>query len=61
MRTMAPQGRLFTPPTIGKPVMVVYDPAKPARAYIESRGLRYSGIALIIAGLGFLILAVVIS
>ena len=57
MRTLAPQGRLFRPPTIGKPVMVVYDPAKPARAYIDSRGLRYSGIAFIIVGLGFLIMA----
>jgi len=57
MRTLAPQGRLFRPPTIGKPVMVVYDPAKPARAYIDSRGLRYSGIAFIMVGLGFLIMA----
>jgi Protein of unknown function (DUF3592) len=57
VRTLAPQGRRFTPHTIGKPVTVVYDPAKPARAYIESPGLRYGGIAFIIVGLGFLILA----
>jgi Protein of unknown function (DUF3592) len=57
VRTLAPQGRLFRPHTIGKAVMVVYDPAKPARAYIESPGLRYGGIAFIIVGLGFLILA----
>ncbi len=60
MRTLAPQGRLLTPHTIGKPVVVVYDPAKPSRAYIESPGLRYGGIAFIIAGLGFLILAALV-
>ncbi len=60
MRTLAPQGRLVTPHTIGKPVVVVYDPAKPARAYIESPGLRYGGIAFIIVGLGFLILAALV-
>ena len=60
VRALAPQGRLFTPHTIGKPVIVVYDPVKPARAYIESPGLRYSGIAFILIGLSFLILAAVL-
>ncbi len=60
MRAMAPQGRLFKIPAIGKPVMVVYDPAKPESAYVESPGLRYSGIAFIMAGLGFLTLAALI-
>ena len=60
MRTLVPQGRLFSPQTIGKSVKVVYDPAKPARAYIESPGLRYGGIAFIVVGLGFLSLAALV-
>ncbi len=60
IRTTAPQGRIFSPPTVGKSVMVVFDPAKPERAYVDSPGLRYGGIALIIVGLGFLTLAVLV-
>lgn len=60
IRTVAPQGRPFSRPTIGKPVNVVYDPARPARAYIDSPGLRYAGIVLIIVGLGFLLLATLV-
>jgi|ERR1700722_9954900 hypothetical protein len=59
MRTMVPQGSIFKAPKVGKQVKVLYDPAKPAHAFIDSPGLRYSGPGFLILGLILLALAIV--
>jgi hypothetical protein len=59
MRTVVPQGRIFKAPRVGKQVKVLYDPANPADAFIDSPGLRYSGACFLILGLIFLALAIV--
>ena len=59
VRTTVPQGRILKAPRVGKQVKVLYDPANPARAFIDSPGLRYSGLFFLILGLVFLTLAIV--
>src|SRR5215467_5436410 len=57
VRAVAPQGKVFWSPKVGKPVTVLYDPADPARAYIDSAGLRFGPAVFVAVGLGFVILA----
>jgi Protein of unknown function (DUF3592) len=52
IKTVVPQGRIFSPPKVGKPVRVIYEPARPTDAYIYAFGARYSGIIFLIIGLG---------
>ena len=59
VRTTVPQGRILKAPQVGKQVKVLYDPANPARAFIDSPGIRYSGPFFLILGLVFLTLAIV--
>jgi hypothetical protein len=61
VRAVAPQGKVFWSPKVGKPVKVIYDPADPPRAYIDSSGLRFGPVLFVVVGLGFLILATVQS
>jgi hypothetical protein len=57
MRVTMRQGRLFTYPRVGSQVKVIYDPAKPDVAYIDSAGFRYGSFAIVIVGLGLVILS----
>jgi hypothetical protein len=57
MRVTVPQGRLFTQPRVGSQVKVIYNPAKPDVAYIDSAGLRYGSSLFVLAGLGLVILS----
>jgi hypothetical protein len=57
MRVTIRQGRLFTYPRVGSQVKVVYDPAKPDVAYIDSAGFRYGSFVMVIVGLGLVILS----
>lgn len=59
VRTTVPQGRILRAPRVGKQVPVLYDPANPGHAFIDSPGLRYSGACFLILGLVFLALAIV--
>jgi hypothetical protein len=58
MRVTMRQGRLFTYPRVGSQVKVIYDPAKPEVAYIDSAGFRYGSFVMVIVGLGLAILSV---
>ena len=57
MRVTMRQGRLFTYPRVGSQVKVIYDPAKPDVAYIDSAGFRYGSFAIVIVGLGLVVLS----
>jgi hypothetical protein len=57
MRVTMRQGRLFTYPGVGSQVKVIYDPAKPEVAYIDSTGFRYGSAVFVIVGLGLVVLA----
>ena len=57
MRVTMRQGRLFTYPRVGSQVKVIYDPAKPDVAYIDSAGLRYGSSLFVIVGLGLVVLS----
>jgi Protein of unknown function (DUF3592) len=56
-RVTVPQGKVLTRVKVGKPVTVIYDPAKPDVAYIGSVGLRYGCYLYVIFGLCFAALA----
>ena len=56
-RVTIQQGRVLTRVKVGKPVTVIYDPAKPHVAYIGSVGLRYGCYLYVIFGLCFAALA----
>lgn len=58
MRTGVQSGKVFHRPKVGKQVRVLYEPAKPAVAHIDSVGVRYTGLVFSVAGLGFFALAV---
>lgn len=58
MRARVQSGKVFQRPEAGKQVQVLYQPAKPAVAHIDSFGVRYSGLVFTLAGLGFLTLAI---
>ncbi len=49
------QGRLFTQPRVGSLVKVIYNPAKPDVAYIDSAGLRYGSFLFVILGLALVV------
>jgi hypothetical protein len=51
------QGRLFSFPRVGSQVKVIYDPAKPDVAYIDSAGFRYGSSVFVIVGLGLVVLS----
>jgi hypothetical protein len=51
IRTVIQQPRIFSRPKVGTQVTVIYNPAKPATAYIYSPVIRYGGIGYIVAGL----------
>ena len=57
MRVTMRQGRLFTYPRVGSQVKVIYDPAKPDVAYIDSAGYRYGSSVVVIVGLGLVVLS----
>jgi hypothetical protein len=57
MRVTMRQGRLFSFPRVGSQVKVIYDPAKPDVAYIDSVGFRYGSLALVVVGLGLVVLS----
>ena len=57
MRVTMRGGRLFTYPTVGSQVKVIYDPAKPDVAYIDSVGVRYGSSVFVIVGLGLVVLS----
>jgi Protein of unknown function (DUF3592) len=57
MRATMRQGRLFTYPRVGSQVKVIYDPAKPEVAYIDSAGFRYGFAVFVVVGFGLLILS----
>ena len=59
LRTMVPQGRVFSRLKVGKQVTIFYHPAKPADALIGSAGVRFGGIFYIVFGLGLLTLAAI--
>lgn len=51
------QGRLFTYPRVGSQVKVIYNPARPDVAYIDSAGLRYGPAIFVVVGLGLIVLS----
>jgi uncharacterized protein DUF3592 len=57
MRVTMRQGRLFRYPRVGGQVKVIYDPAKPDVAYIDSAGYRYGSSVVAIVGLGLVVLS----
>ena len=57
MRVTMRQGRLFSYPQVGSQVKVIYDPAKPEVAYIDSAGFRYGYAVFVIVGLGLVVLS----
>ena len=57
MRVTMRQGRLFTQPRVGSQVKVIYNPAKPDVAYIDSAGLRYGSFLFVIVGLALVVLS----
>jgi hypothetical protein len=57
MRVTMRQGRLFTYPRVGSHVKVIYDPAKPDVAYIDSAGFRYGSSVFVVVGLGLVVLS----
>jgi Protein of unknown function (DUF3592) len=57
MRVTVPQGRVFSRPKVGQYVRVIYEPSKPAVAYIASAGVRYGCYIFIIGGLGIVALS----
>ena len=57
MRVTMRQGRLFSFPRVGSQVKVIYDPAKPDVAYIDSARFRYGSYLFVIAGLGLVVLS----
>ncbi len=57
MRVTMRQARLFTYPSVGSQVKVIYDPDKPDVAYIDSAGFRYGFFVLVIVGLGLVVLS----
>jgi hypothetical protein len=57
MRVTMRQGRVFTQPRVGSEVKVIYNPAKPDVAYIDTAGLRYGSSLFVIVGLGLVVLA----
>jgi hypothetical protein len=57
MRVRVPQGKVFLMPRVGKQVQVVYNPARPEEAYINSFGLRYGSYLFVAGGLCITILA----
>jgi hypothetical protein len=57
MRVTMRQGRLFTYPRVGSQVKVIYDPAKPDVAYIDSAGFRYGSSVFVVVGLGLVVLS----
>jgi hypothetical protein len=56
-RVTVPQGRVFIQPKVGSQVKVIYNPAKPDVAYIDSAGLRYGSYLFVIAGLVLVVLS----
>ena len=57
MRVTMRQGRLFSFPSVGSQVKIIYDPAKPDVAYIDSAGFRYGALAVVVVGLGLVVLS----
>jgi len=57
MRVTMRGGRLFTYPRVGSQVKVIYDPAKPDVAYIDSAGFRYGSSVFVVVGLGLVVLS----
>ena len=56
-RVTVPQGRVFIQPKVGSQVKVIYNPAKPDVAYIDSARFRYGSYLFVIAGLGLVVLS----
>ncbi len=56
-RVTVPQGRVFIQPKVGSQVKVIYNPAKPDVAYIDSAGYRYGSSVVAIVGLGLVVLS----
>ncbi len=59
VRATVQSGKVFHRPEVGRPVRVLYEPAKPAVTHIDSFGVRHSGLVFTLAGLGFLVWGVV--
>ena len=57
MRVTVRHGRLFSEPAVGSQVKVIYNPAKPDVAYIDSAGLRYGPVLIVVVGLALVALS----
>lgn len=56
VQTLIPQTRPFVPLKVGTQVTVIYDPAKPARAYFYSPGFQFIVIGLVVIAAAILVI-----